>query len=132
ETWRKVLGAGVKVEVPEPYVNDAWRHLIVQNFELINGNSMHYSAGNQYDKLYEAEGSDAALTMMSWGYEADMRRLIPPLLDFTRKGVEYHQAGHKLDDICQYYWQTRDAAFVKEMRPRWEKEVALILHGRTN
>jgi hypothetical protein len=132
QTWDKVLAGGMAVNVPEPYVNQAWRHLLIQNFQLINGDRMHYSAGNQYDKLYEAEGSDAALGMLLWGYEADARRLIPPLLDFTRKGLEYHQAGHKIDDICRYYWQTRDAAFVRAMRPRWDKEVARILSGRTN
>jgi hypothetical protein len=132
QTWRGVLEEGMNVEVPEARVNDAWRHLLIQNFQLLNGDRIHYSAGNQYDKLYEAEGSDAALAMMSWGYEADMRRMIPPLLDFTRKGLEYHQAGHKIDDICRYYWQTRDAAFVQAMRPRWEAEVTRILAGRTN
>src|SRR5580765_5958085 len=70
--------------------------------------------------------------MMLWGYQADARRLIPPLLDFTRKGLEFHQAGHKLDDICRYYWQTRDAEFVRSMRPRWEKEVTRITENRTN
>ena len=28
-----------------------------------------YSNGNQYEALYEAEGSDAVLAMMNWGYE---------------------------------------------------------------
>jgi hypothetical protein len=132
ETWKKILADGMNVETPEQRVNDAWRNFIIQNFELINGDSMRYSSGNQYDKLYEAEGSDAALAMMMWGYEAEARRLIPPLLDFTRKNLEFHQAGHKLDDICQYYWQTRDANFVKAMRPRWEKEIARIAVSRTN
>jgi hypothetical protein len=132
DTWKKILGEGMSVVTPEPLVNNAWRNLIVQNFELINGDSMRYSAGNQYDKLYEAEGSDTALAMMMWGYEAETRRLIPPLLDFTRKNLEFHQAGHKLDDICRYYWQTRDADFVKAMRPRWEKEIERIAVSRTN
>lgn len=132
QTWRNVLAQGMKVETPEPLVNRAWRNLLIQNFQLLNGDRIHYSAGNQYDKLYEAEGSDAALAMMSWGYESDMRRMIPPLLDFTRKGLEYHQAGHKIDDICRYYWQTRDAAFVHAMRSRWEAEVNRIIAGRTN
>ncbi len=132
ETWNKVLAQGMDVETPEPRVNNAWRNFIIQNFELINDDSMRYSAGNQYDKLYEAEGSDAALTMMMWGYETEARRLIPPLLDFTRKNLEFHQAGHKLDDICQYYWQTRDADFVKAMRPRWENEIERIAASRTN
>jgi hypothetical protein len=92
---------------------------------------MHYSTGNQYDRLYEAEGSDAALAMMAWGYEADMRRLMIPLLDFTRKGLEFHQAGFKIMDVCRYYWQTRDAETVRAMRPRWEKEAKLLVEGRT-
>ncbi len=131
DTWKKVIASGMQVETPEPYVNDAWRHLVCQNFELINGDSIHYSQGNQYDKLYESEGSDAALAMMVWGYPADMRRLLVPLLDFTRKGLEYHQAGFKLLDLCRYYWQTRDVGTVNELRPRWEKEARLLTDNRT-
>lgn len=131
DTWRRMLSTGMRVETPEPRVNHAWRHLLIQNFELITGDRIHYSAGNQYDRLYEAEGSDAALAMMSWGFEGDMRRLIVPLLDFTRKGLEFHQAGFKIMDVCRYYWQTRDADTVRALRPRWEKEARLLVEGRT-
>jgi hypothetical protein len=131
-TWKQILGDGMNVEVPEPYVNQAWRHLVIQNFQLMNGARMHYSAGNQYDKLYEAEGSDAAMAMLLWGYQEEVKKLIPPLLDFTRKGLEFHQAGHKLDDICQYYWQTRDGDFVQAMRSRWKSELERIVVSRTN
>ena len=132
QAWRDLLAQGMKVQTPEPYVNNAWRHLICQNFELINGDRIHYSAGNQYDKLYESEGSDAALAMLVWGYETDMRRLMVPLFDFTRKNLECHQAGFKLNNLCRYYWQTRDPAVVTELRPRWEKEAALLAFSRTN
>ena len=118
--WRKILAEGMNVETPEPIVNNAWRHLLIQNFELINGDRIHYSQGNQYDKLYESEGSDAALAFLVWGYEKDMRRLMVPLLDFTRVGLEFHQAGFKLNDVARYYWQTRDAASVRELRS-WSK-----------
>jgi len=60
--------------------------------------------------------------MLVWGYEKDARRLIVPLLDFTRKGLEFHQAGFKLNDVSRYFWQTRDVAAIKALRPRWEKE----------
>ena len=126
ETWRELLAQGMDVQTPEPVVNNAWRHLLCQNFELINGDSIRYSAGNQYDKLYESEGSDAALALLAWGYEADMRRLMVPLFDFTRKNLECHQAGFKLNNLCRYYWQTRDPAVVADLRPRWEKEAALL------
>ena len=131
ETWRGILGRGMNVETPEPLVNNAWRSVICQNFGLINGDSMRYSTGNQYDKIYEAEGSDAALAMMVWGYENDMRRLMGPLFTFTRKGLEYQQAGFKLNDLCRYYWQTRDAATFNEFRPKWEKEARLLDDNRT-
>ncbi|MGI8966461.1 MAG: hypothetical protein ACR2H1_10305, partial [Limisphaerales bacterium] len=131
ETWKKILSEGMNLETPEPFVNNAWRHLLIENFELINGNSIRYSAGNQYDALYEAEGSDAALAMMVWGYEKDMRRLLPPLFDFLRKGLEFHQAGFKLGDICRYYWQTRDASVMTELRSRWEKEAQRLDKNRT-
>lgn len=130
QTWRDILARGMDVEVPEPYVNDAWRNLVLQNFTLLNGDRIHYSAGNQYEQLYEAEGSDAALAILSWGYEAETRRMLIPLLDFTRKGLEFHQSGTKLDDVCRYYWQTRDAEFVRSERPRWEKEVSRIVGSR--
>lgn len=131
KTWRAILAKGMAVETPEPYVNNAWRHLLIQNFELINGDRMNYSAGNQYQKIYSAEGSDAALAMMVWNYEIDTRRLIVPLLHFTRKGLEFHQAGFKINNVCRYFWQTRDAATVKELRPLWEKEAARLVENRT-
>ncbi len=131
QTWRRILAQGMNVETPEPLVNRAWRHLICQNFSLITGDRIHYSAGNQYDQIYEAEGSDAALAMLWWGYQGDMRRLVVPLINFTRKGLEFHQAGFKINDICQLYWQTRDAAAVKELRPHWEKELHRLVDNRT-
>jgi hypothetical protein len=132
KTWRNLLTQGTDVQTPEPYVNNAWRHLICEEFALINGDSIHYSAGNQYDKLYEAEGSDAALALLSWGFAADMRRLMVPLFDFTRRNLECHQAAFKLNDLCQYYWQTRDPAVVAELQPRWQKEANRLADTRTN
>jgi hypothetical protein len=131
QTWRGILAQGMNVETPEPVVNNAWRHLICQNFELINGDRIHYSAGNQYDALYESEGSDALLALLVWGYEKDARRLIVPLLDFTRKGLEFHQAGFKLNDVSRYFWQTRDGAAIQALRPRWEKEAERLANNRT-
>ena len=131
ETWRNLLAQGMDLETPEPRVNHAWRNLVIQNFQLLKGDRMHYSAGNQYDQLYEAEGSDAALALLLWGYEEEMRRTLVPLLEFTRKGLEYHQAGLKLNDVCRLYWQTRDAPYVTSLRPRWSAEVQRILDGRS-
>lgn len=130
KTWSELIGRGMQVSVPEPVVMNAWRSLLVGTHALIRSNRMHYSAGNQYDRLYQAEGCDALHALLWWGHE--VRPLAISQLDFTRKGLEFHQAGHKLQLMAHLRDFTRDDAFIREMRPRWEKEVRLIVNSRTN
>jgi hypothetical protein len=131
QTWESLLNQGMSVETPEPLVNHAWKNLIIQNFFLISGDRMNYSAGNQYEKMYAAESSDSAIPLMWWGFETDFRRLLPVILDITDKRLPYHFACHKLDDIPRLYWQTRDLEFIKQMRPRWQMQLDLILTNRS-
>jgi hypothetical protein len=130
-TWNTLLATGMLVETPEPLVNHAWKNLLIQNFSLINSNRMNYSAGNQYEKMYAAESSDAAFPLLWWGFQNEFQRLLPVILDITDKRLPHHFAGHKLANIPKLYWQTRDAEFIKAMRPRWQKELDLILNDRT-
>src|SRR5258708_703816 len=60
ETWRRILAGAMKVETPEPLVNNAWKNLIIQDYSLINGDRLNYSAGNQYEKMYAAESNDGS------------------------------------------------------------------------
>jgi hypothetical protein len=129
-TWKDTIGRAMTVELPEERVSDAWKNLLVQNFMLASGDRMFYSAGNQYEALYEMEGSDAVLALLAWGYEAEARELFVPLLDFTRRGLENHQAGQKIKDVVQYWWQTRDSRWVREMRPRIEREFTRLITNR--
>ncbi len=130
KTWSELVGRGMQLSVPEPVVMNAWRSLLVGTHSLIRSNRMHYSAGNQYDRLYQAEGCDALHALLWWGHA--VRPLAVSQLDFTRKGLEFHQAGHKLQLMTHVRDYTRDDAFIREMRPRWEKEVRLIVNSRTN
>jgi hypothetical protein len=128
--WKDIIGRAMNVELPETRLNHAWKNLLAQNFMLASGDRMLYSASNQYEALYEMEGSDAALAMMSWGYESEARELFVPLLDFTRQGLENHQAGQKINDVVRYWWQSRDTPWVKEMQPRLEREFNRIISNR--
>jgi len=130
KTWAGIVGRGMQISVPEPVVMSAWRSLLAANHALISSNRMHYSSGNQYDRLYQAEGCDALHALLWFGHE--VRPLAISQLDFTRKGLEFHQAGHKLQLMAHVREFTRDDAFIREMRPRWEKEVRLIVNSRTN
>lgn len=122
-TWRQWLARAAQVELPEPRLAHALNSLLVQNLMIARGDQMLYSVGNQYEALYEAEGSDAVLAMMMWGYDDLARRMIVPLLDFTRRGLESHQASHKLQMLIAYYWQTRDLEALAAWRPRWQREL---------
>jgi len=130
-TWKELLARGMQVEAPETLVNHAWRNALCQNFQLINHGQLRYSTGNQYDRIYSAEGSDAAMALLDWGYEREVRRLMGPLFDFTRKNLELHQASFKINNVVRYYWQTRDASVVRELRPRWEPEAERFIRDRT-
>src|SRR5206468_12502303 len=49
---------------------------------------------------------------------------------YTRAGLEFHQAAFKLQMLAHCYRLSRDAAFVRSIRPMWEKEINVILKGR--
>ncbi|MDB5321757.1 MAG: hypothetical protein JWN40_3388 [Phycisphaerales bacterium] len=130
EVWTRLLDGGMQLTVAEPRVNDAWRSLVVGSYALLKEDDMRYSAGNQYAKLYEAEGGDAVRALLLYGHAADARRMIVPLMDYTRKGLEFHQGAFKLQLLANYYWVTRDVALLREQRARWQKEVDLLVNGR--
>lgn len=130
ETWRSILASGINIETPEPLVNNAWRNLLIQDFTICKGDNLNYSDGNQYEKMYAAETSDAAVPLMAYGYENDMRRFLPVILGLRDKRLTNHFAGHKLDTLCRFYGQTRDVAFVKQLRSKWQKELDWILDNR--
>jgi hypothetical protein len=129
--WEALLTRGVSLEVPEPIVQNAWRSMIVGNEMMAVGDRMHYSAGNAYDHLYEAECGDAARALMLYGQTADARRMVGPQLDFPRQDTRFHVAGHKLQLLAHYYLVTRDAAYMKEKAPVWEKVIDLIVSNRS-
>lgn len=129
-SWQDFLDRGMHLETPERVVNNAWRSLLIGNQIMVEGDSANYSWGNAYERLYEAECGDAVRAFLLWGWTGEARRMMPPLLDYTRDKLEFHNAGFKLQTLAHYYWVTRDAGFVKSMRARWEREAKLIMEGR--
>ena len=128
--WNELLDKGTMIETPEPYVNNAWRSLLVGVLMLQKGDAPNYSAGNQYERLYEAESGDTARSTLLFGQSDAGKRMVVPCLDYARKGLYFHQAAFKLQLLAHYYWLTRDTNFVREMQPRWSKEVQRIIEGR--
>ena len=130
DAWNALLDSGTLVNTPEAVVNDAWRASVIGNFMLLKGDDMRYSQGNQYAKLYIAEGGDATRAAALWGHADDAKRMVTPLFRYTRKNLEFHQAALKLQMLAHVYRLTRDTAFLNQIRPLWEKEIDIILNGR--
>jgi hypothetical protein len=130
DAWRQWLAGGMALETPEPLVQYAWRSLIVGNYMVAVGDRMHYSAGNRYDHLYEAECGDTVRALMHFGHTTDARRMVGPLLDFNRQVTRYHVAGHKLQLLAHYYWVTRDAAYLREKELVWAPVIDFIVNSR--
>jgi hypothetical protein len=130
EVWTALLGRGAGVDVPEPIVQNAWRAHVAGNYLIAVNDRMHYSAGNAYDHLYEGECGDAVRSLMLFGQTDDARRMVGPLLDFNREATRFHVAGLKLQLLAHYYWVTRDAAYLRENRAKWDGVVNFIRTSR--
>lgn len=130
KVWNSYLDRGSRFDIPEPIMDRAWKALVIGNFLIAVGDRMHYSAGNAYDHLYEAECGDAVRSLLLFGQRAEARKMVGPLLDFDRKATRFHVAGHKLQLIAHYYWATRDRDYVEQTRPKWEGVVDFIRTSR--
>jgi hypothetical protein len=128
--WEALLRSGTSIEVPEPRVNDAWRTLVASLFTLTKGDRLNYSAGNSYERQFEAECGDAVGALLLYGFGAEAGRLLPPLMDYAQDGLGFHDKAFKLQLLSQYFWLTRNTNFVAALRPRWEPAANRILDGR--
>jgi hypothetical protein len=128
--WRGLLAAGTHVEVPEPYVNNAWRSLIVGTYAILAGDDLNYSAGNQYARMYAHESGEALRSLVVWGHAADLARTVRPLFVYRRPNIEYHDGAFKLRLLADYYFVTQDKELIRATRPLWQREIDLILGAR--
>ena len=128
--WQSFLDAGVRLETPETVVNNAWRSLMIGDCTLINRDAVNYSAGNIYERLFEAECGDAVRAMALFGQKDDARRAIVPLLPYTQENLDFHDAAFKLQMLAHYYSLSSDADFVRAQRTHWQRELNVILKNR--
>jgi hypothetical protein len=129
-TWNDLLAAGTNVEVPEPYVNDAWRSLLIGTYMIYAGDELNYSAGNQYARKYAHESGETMRSLLLWGHAKDAGEGIPSILKYRRKNIEFHDGGFKLENLAYYYLVTGDAPLFQRTRPLWQREVDLIVQSR--
>jgi hypothetical protein len=128
--WTELLARGTGLQVPEPIVEDAWRSMIIGDFMVAAGDRMHYSAGNAYAKLYQAECGDALRSLVLFGQTDAAREMLKPVLEFYREATRAHVAGHKLQLLTWYYWVTHDTESIWTNESLWRKSLDYILNNR--
>ncbi|MEA2733822.1 MAG: hypothetical protein QOE14_273, partial [Humisphaera sp.] len=130
QVWRGIADGPTKIITPEPLVNNAARALLVQQYEILADDQLNYSASNQYARKYAYESGDAARSLLCFGHADVVRKSIPPLFVYRRPNIEYHDGAFKLQLLADYFFVTRDATLIAEIRPLWQREIDLILDGR--
>jgi hypothetical protein len=128
--WNDVLDRSMRLQTPEAIVNNAWRAMLIGNFMVAVGDRPHYSAQNAYAKLYEGECGDTLRSFMLFGHLDLSPAMLRPMLEFDRRDTRFHVAGHKLQLLAFFYWQTRDAETVRAYGPLWRQAVELIVSSR--
>src|SRR3954452_15696468 len=130
KTWSDLLTAGTNVRVPEPYVNNAWRSLLVGTYMIYSGDQLNYSAGNQYARKYAHESGETLRSLLLWGHEKDAGDGVAPIFEYRRKNIEFHDAAFKLEGLAAYYFVTHDAELVRKTRNLWQREIDAIVKSR--
>ena len=130
DLWDSTLRRGAHIDVPEAVVNRAWRSLVAGLFVLMNQDRMFYSAGNSYEREFEAESGDAARALLQFGFTNEVRLMLPSLLVYRQQNLDFHDAGFKLQALAHYFWLTRDAASIRTWQSSWRSAVNLIVTSR--
>src|SRR3954467_5488686 len=130
KTWRELLAAGTLVRVPQPYVNNAWRSLLVGTYMIYAGDQLNYSAANRYARKDPHESGEAMRSWMLFGHDKDAAESIPPIFVYRRKNIEFHDAAYKLEGLAHYYFVTHDSDLVHKTRDLWQREIDAIVKSR--
>jgi len=119
--WEAQLKRCVQIETPDAVVNRAWRTSLVTLLTLLHGDTMMYSALNQYACTFEAECGDAVFALGLYGVPSATRYAIPMLERPLQHGVEDHDRAYKIRLMHGLYRLTRDDGFLRETRQHWQR-----------
>jgi hypothetical protein len=120
--WQERLATGARIEVPEPYVENALRALLVQNLEL----TWRYSVGNAYGEFSFPESVDGAEVMAEYGFSSVARSMLRT--SFTRAPRPYPQwkMGERLLASALYARLYPDDPFLVQATPVLGRYVASL------
>lgn len=118
--WTAELNKGAKVIVPEPVVMDAYRSLLIGDWQVSVGDELPYGMFSWYQGNGYAEALQTIAPLIEFGYFADARRYIQPILEYplSDTGIGLHVVANRLELAAYYYALSHDAEFIRKNRKR--------------
>ena len=120
--WKARLAMGAQYSVPEDRIQDAQRAMVIQQI----GHSWRYSAGNPYEELSYAEGTDTAEVMSRYGYPDIARNILSFALKRLPRRFSAWRAGERLVAEALHYQLYGDKALVDADTPGLVRAVDLL------
>lgn len=143
--WQKELARGGSVVVPEKRVMDAYRSLLIGDWQVSIGDELPYGMFSSYEGHSYAEIIQDVAPFIEYGYLDDARRFIQPLLEYPLmdRGIGLHVCANQLELASYYYALSGDASFIRRNEPlltaaadfflaHRQKNTGLVLDGYAN
>ncbi|MFB3814526.1 MAG: hypothetical protein ACE14L_10475 [Terriglobales bacterium] len=130
--WKKELASGAQVKVPEKLVEDAYRSLLIGNWQVTVGDELPYGMFSYYQGNGYAEALQTIAPFIEYGYFAEARRFIQPILEYplSDTGVGLHVAANRLELASYYYALSGDAEFIRKNKNRLVEVADYLLARR--
>lgn len=118
--WKSELDKGGSISVPEKVVMDAWKSLLIGNWQLTIGDELPYGMFSWYQGNGYAETLQYIAPYLEYGYFDDAQRFIQPILEYplSDTGVGLHVCANRLELAAYYYAMTKDAEFIRKNKDR--------------
>jgi hypothetical protein len=133
--WQKELAQGGQIEVPEKRVMDAYRSLLIGDWQVSIGDELPYSMFSSYEGNAYVEILQNLTPFIEYGYFSAARRFIQPILEYplSDTGIGFRVCANQLELAAYYYALSGDAAFIRKNKHRL-LEVAnyFLAHRREN
>jgi hypothetical protein len=144
-SWRKELAQGGQIEVPEKRVMDAYRSLLIGDWQVSIGDELPYGMFSSYEGNAYVEILQNLAPFIEYGYFSDARRFIQPILEYplSDTGIGLRVCANQLELATYYYALSGDAAFIRANKERLaevanyflahrEKDTGLVTEGYEN
>lgn len=130
--WNEQLGKGGAIDISEKRVMDAYRSLLIGDWQLSIGDELPYGMFNWYEGNGYAETLETIAPMIEYGYFSDARRFIQPILDYplSDDGIGLHVCANRLELAALYYAFSRDAEFIRRNKNRLVEVADYLLRHR--